>query len=225
MVAGLERFDRLIAAADPGPLAAYAHPSEEAQRTVGVSMVPPITLYESEELMTRAEARVALGIGAEEQAIVVAAGGGGDDVAALRAGRLVETVRRVAPAARVCVAEGPLTARAGLTEHRDTLRVAPLQRYLRAFDGAISSAGYNTAHELAKAGVPAALFAEPRPYDDQEARARRFQEARLAWHIEGFDEDSVRHALGSMKPPPALPQGGAERAAEIVLDVVEGAAA
>jgi predicted glycosyltransferase len=100
-------------------------------------------------------------------------------------------------------------------------RVAPLSPYLAAFDGAFAPAGYNTAHELAKAGVPSALYARPRPFDDQAARARRFAEAGLARGLEELDDGSAAAALDWMRSAriEAVPRGGAGRAADALLDL------
>jgi len=107
------------------------------------------------------------------------------------------------------------------------LRTAPLAQLLAAFDGAFTPAGYNTAHELAKAGIPAALFARPRPFDDQAARAARFVAAGFACGLSGTADDHVAAALAWMATArvPALETGGADRAAEALLDLATGARA
>lgn len=91
-----------------------------------------------------------------------------------------------------------------------------------AFDGAFAAAGYNTAHELARAGVPAALFASPRSFDDQRERARRFERAGLAFALESDDDDAIAHALGRLAcaSRPALVADGAGAAADAILDLV-----
>ena len=96
------------------------------------------------------------------------------------------------------------------------MQAAPLSPYFAAFDGAIAPAGYNTTHELALAGVPAALFAQARPFDDQAARAERFG----ATVLHSFDDGAIRRALDTMKPLRAIEAGGADRAAKALLDLV-----
>jgi UDP-N-acetylglucosamine--N-acetylmuramyl-(pentapeptide) pyrophosphoryl-undecaprenol N-acetylglucosamine transferase len=104
------------------------------------------------------------------------------------------------------------------------LRIAPLQPVLAAFDGAFSAAGYNTAHELAKARVPAALFAQPRPFDDQAGRAARFAMAGFACALATVTDEAVAAALAWMQGArvPELAAGGADRAAEGLLDLATG---
>jgi UDP-N-acetylglucosamine:LPS N-acetylglucosamine transferase len=60
----------------------------------------------------------------------------------------------------------------------------PMLRYLRAFDVAVISAGYNSAHECASVGLPAVLYARPRAFDDQHARALRFEAAGLGVYVD-----------------------------------------
>jgi predicted glycosyltransferase len=77
---------------------------------------------------------------------------------------------------------------------------------------AFAAAGYNSAHELAEAGVPTALFAGPRPFDDQRGRAARFQKAGLAVALNSDDPAAVLEAL----EPPPLATGGAAAAASLL---------
>jgi UDP-N-acetylglucosamine--N-acetylmuramyl-(pentapeptide) pyrophosphoryl-undecaprenol N-acetylglucosamine transferase len=226
---GLAAFHLAIVADDPHPVT-HRLPIPSVR-------VPPITMGEARDGLSRQAARAELGLPAEGRVIVVAAGGGGDPEAALRATALAEAAHRVAPEATVVLALGPLAplpraASASATVSAATVsaavrvvRAAPLQPLLAAFDGAFSPAGYNTAHELCKAGVPAALFAQPRPFDDQAARAARFADASLAHALTRFDDDAVARALAwmSVAPRPVVEAGGADRAADALLDLATGA--
>jgi UDP-N-acetylglucosamine--N-acetylmuramyl-(pentapeptide) pyrophosphoryl-undecaprenol N-acetylglucosamine transferase len=212
LTAGLAEYDLAILADDPGP--------QEVALPVPMVRVPPITLGENHE--ARERARRALGLPIDARAVLVASGGGGDTDAVKRATDLVQTIARLEPESVVVRAVGPLEGGSPPVEGRTrTLRVAPLQPFLTAFDGAIAAAGYNTAHELAKAGVPAALFAQPRPFDDQAARAARFSAAGLAFALSEIDDASVRAALAWMSHAPrtTLEAGGADRAADALLDL------
>jgi UDP-N-acetylglucosamine:LPS N-acetylglucosamine transferase len=67
------------------------------------------------------------------------------------------------------IAEAPLALPDGVR----AISEFPLSRYARAFDLAISAAGYNSFHELLLAGVPAIFVPNEHPQqDDQLARAR-----------------------------------------------------
>lgn len=217
LTTGLADYDLAILADDAGEPAALA-PANAALPTVHV---PPITL--AAPAATRAEARRALELPAHGRCWLVTAGGGGDADAA---GQVRTVAARLAAGTgdHVVLALGPLdvapAALAGVT----TRRVVPLQPWLAAFDGAIAAAGYNTAHELAAAGVPAALFALPRPFDDQAARARRLAASGAAHVLATLDDDalaSAHHWLCHARPQPRACDG-ADRAALALLDLVLG---
>jgi predicted glycosyltransferase len=213
--AGIADYHLAVVPDDPGEHRAEALP-------IPVKRVPPITLREAAEALPREEARRRLGLPRDARVILVAAGGGGDPEAAALAARLAEAV--AATGALAALAAGPLSrARRARRGPAHVIREAPLQPTLAAFDGAFAPAGYNLAHELAKAGVPAALFAMPRPFDDQEARARRFAEAGLAYALAAPAEAPAALAWMLSAPRPSLPAGGADRAAEALLALVSGA--
>ena len=182
-------------------------------RTVAV---PPITLFEAHESMSRADARAALALPAESEIFLVTAGGGGDDEGLANAERLAAALFP----ATVVLAAGPLApARGSLASQRIRSGVAtPMQPYLAAFDGAFSTAGYNTAYELGKAQVPTVFSARPRPFDDQAARAARF--AAKGWALASDDvADGVAH-VRTRRVPSSIEAGGAARAVDALLSLV-----
>ncbi|WP_394847277.1 hypothetical protein LZC95_07400 [Pendulispora brunnea] len=203
---GLERYDLAIVADDP-------FRDETLRLPLRTAHVPSITLTEPADAENRDAARARFGVPQDAFAVLVAAGGGADQEAAQCASRIVKALPQgVFPV----VAAGPLAPGAGGT------RVAPMAPWLAAFDAAFSAAGYNTAHELVKAGIPSALFAMPRPFDDQAARVRRFADASLAFALERFDEEGLREAMAWFEAGPRveLPSGGADEAARALLDLV-----
>lgn len=213
---GIADYDLAIVADDP-----VTHGPELGIRTVAV---PPITLGEARDALSRDDARAALGVdpGASARLVLVASGGGGDADAVTRAAAIAEAITRVAPDTTPVIALGPLVPATYVPPPSILVtRVAPLQRLLGAFDGAFAAAGYNTAHELAKAGVPAALFAQPRPFDDQAARAQRFANAGLACVLTRANDDGVAEALRWMVASSrrTVEAGGADRAADALLDL------
>lgn len=219
LTAGLRDFDLAIVAADPGTV--------EPRLPIRVVHVPPITLFEAKDALSRASARAELDLPALGQVVLVASGGGGDTDAAMRALSIARAVTRLSPDTTAVLARGPLAPEDHGSIGEPRLRVmrrAKLQPLLAAFDGAFAAAGYNTAHELAKAGIPAALFAQPRPFDDQAARIVRFEQAALAHALRAFDDVAIAEALAWMleAPRPSLAAGGADRAAEALLALVTG---
>ncbi|HWL84382.1 MAG TPA: hypothetical protein VNO21_01190 [Polyangiaceae bacterium] len=229
VVRGLARYDLVVVADDPVRVqdADVLAGLNAAGRGPRVVHVPPVTLSEAEEGADRATARARLELPRDGRAVLVAAGGGGDLEAVARARDIAATLAKIASDVLVVLAIGPLGSgdsgdfrEMGAGRAR-VVRVAPMQPWLAAFDGAIAAAGYNTAHELAKARVPCALFAQVRPFDDQAARVRRFVEASLAFGLERFDEGALRQALVWMQGAPhaGLPAGGADHAAAALLDL------
>ncbi len=69
--------------------------------------------------------------------------------------------------------------------------------------------------------MPTALFAMPRPFDDQAARAARFEAAGMARALAAIEDDAVAAALAWMRTAPraCLEAGGADRAAEALIDL------
>ncbi len=222
VAAGLADYDLAIVPDDPLEHRAEALP-------IPVVRVPPITLYEAHEALDCAGARARLGLPPEGRLILVCSGGGGDAEAAAQAARMAEAIARIpgGPAPVLAVgplARGPSPWPAGVRQVHE----APLQPFLAAFDGAVAPAGYNLAHELAKAGLPLALFAMPRPFDDQAGRAARFEAAGLAYDLSSAGDAGVAAAVAWMAtaPRPSIAAGGAERAAGALLQLArEGAAA
>ena len=218
---GLADYDLAIVAADP-----FA--DEGLTMPIPFVGVPPITIGEAEGAKARAEARALLGLPPDGRVVLITSGGGGDPEARQHATTIAAAIRRVAPDVMPVHAHGPLAPRGETAPASPmprggirSIHAAPLQPLLAAFDGAFSAAGYNTAHELAKAGVPAALFAEPRPFDDQAARAARFAAASLAVELRDFDDVAVASALAWMRASPRagrVEAGGADRAADALLD-------
>lgn len=213
LAGGLAAYDLAIVAADPTPLA-----REPVLPRGQCVHVPPIVLG---RLLSREAARGALGLPEGARVILVTSGGGGDPDAMTRAERIAEAVTKArhggAPVTAF-VARGPLAGGA----HRKADGGWRLGEHMAAFDGAIAAAGYNTAHELARAGVPAALFASPRSFDDQANRAKRFEREGLAMALEREDDDAIARALAWMAAASrkTLATNGADVAADALLDLV-----
>lgn len=213
LAAGLAECALAILVADPAPL----------EPVPAVKCVHVAPIVGALDLASREAARARLGLPLGARVALVASGGGGDRDAAERAVRLAQAAHEHDPSLVVVVALGPLEPllpeRAALPPGLVPLRCAPLGRWMAAFDGAIAAAGYNTAHELAHAGVPAVLYACPRPFDDQAARARRFAEQGLAFALE--DDGALPSALAWLRSAPAraLQADGAAQAADALLDL------
>jgi UDP-N-acetylglucosamine--N-acetylmuramyl-(pentapeptide) pyrophosphoryl-undecaprenol N-acetylglucosamine transferase len=218
--AGIEKFDLAILADDPS--------SYDSELTIPIRRVPPITMAEAELGFDREKARSLLGLPAQGRMILITTGGGADADANARGEAIGNHIAKHHLGTLPVLALGPLANHEvrSLDVRIHVLRRAPLQPFFAAFDGAIAAAGYNTAHELAKAAVPAALFAEPRDFDDQRARAERFRAAGLACVLDREGDDAIAAALSWIETAkkPSLESGGADRAAEALMDLATGVA-
>jgi UDP-N-acetylglucosamine--N-acetylmuramyl-(pentapeptide) pyrophosphoryl-undecaprenol N-acetylglucosamine transferase len=218
--AGLADYELAIVPDDPGEHRIESLP-------MPVVRVPPITLFEADEGIDRQAARTRLGLPQEGRFILVCSGGGGDADAAALATRMAKTIGGIPGGPSPVLALGPLARGRSVPTGVSWVRETPLQPLLAAFDGAIAPAGYNLAHELAKAGVPLALFALPRPFDDQAGRAARFEEAGIGRALANTDDDAVIAAVAWMQraPRPSIAAGGANFAADALLELVTKGAA
>ena len=186
------------------------------------SDVGPILLRGRDEVMSRDEARRALGV--TRRAVYVSLGGGGDPAA----GRVLpELVGRLRAEWDVVVGAGPLYSgpevRGGGVVWMD--RYVPTELFA-GLDAAVSAGGYNSFHELMHHGVPTVFLPQARIADDQHLRVQRAVEAgagRLARSV--GDVVRLLEEPGSGDAARALvPTNGAKQAALAVLEGVIPAA-
>ena len=184
----------------------------------------PVLIRDRAELLSREEARRALGVG-EGRAVYLTLGGGGDLSAP---GALPGLARRLRERGwHVVVGAGPLYQ--GEEVHGPGLtwlsRAVPME-LLPGVDAAVSAAGYNSFHELMHVGLPTVFLPQPRIADDQAERAARAVAAgagRLAHNLE-----QVPDLLAALLEDPGcaaaaaalVPRNGALDAALAVLDGV-----
>jgi len=197
-------FDMVL---EPGELAASYDRGLTTQVAHPVHRVGPITLLDRDELLDAREAKERLGLRQDQLAALVTLGAGNIndiDVLAEDVVRHIQTSDEV----QVCVTD-PVIAerRAGGGHGVHRLSVYPLSRYLRAFDFAVSAAGYNSFHELVGFGVPT-LFIPNRQtsMDDQAARARFVRDQGAALSCDDAQSGCVEDAVARLLDP-------AERAA------------
>jgi hypothetical protein len=171
----LELADAFDVIVEPGDLAAPIDRGATATRRRGVTAVPPITVVGADELVDRAVARAALGLPPDGRAVLIQLSDSDPERLAALIGQAAAVVREVAGAEPIHLFAPQHVL------HRDALgpvvgvhlrAVYPLARYLRAFDGVISTAGYNSYHEVVMSGVPAVFVArDSNSLDDQRRRA------------------------------------------------------
>jgi hypothetical protein len=226
-------FDLIV---EPGDLAAEADQGPTA-RVRDCLHVPPVTLQEFVPTLPRAEAATALGLDPDRPAALVT----------LSSGRLNDIETAGAAAIRALLAEPDwqvAVTRSHIAHGQvplvDPKRVVelggiyPMARYLRAFDAAVSAAGYNTFHEMLLAGLPT-VFVPNRSseVDDQVARAQWAVARGLALAADEADLSDVKAQVSRLVDPRVRkeieaacltlprPTGGAATAS-VLVDLVKG---
>lgn len=160
-------FDLIIV---PGELGACfgteSHPNGRKKITV-----PPVTILDDHELMSRRAARDELGLDAGGRYALLSLGAGNiNDIGGVGADLIA---RLESEGFSIVWTRAPISMRdVELPPNAKPLSVYPLVRYLRAFDVFIGAAGYNTCCEVVQAGVPSLLIPNAcTRLDDQARRA------------------------------------------------------
>jgi len=208
-------FDLVL---EPGELAADEDAGPTVTRRGEAVRVAPIVFCDPDELPSREQAERDLGLEPGRVNALVALGQGREVDAAV--GRtLVRLVRE--PGVEVAALESSIAGRldlpAGVVALRDTY---PVSRHYRAFDFAVSAAGYNAFHELVALAVPTAFVPMPRELDDQAARARWAEHAGVALACDGPGSDDLEGVVERMLDPAARER---IRARARALDPTNGA--
>ena len=166
-------FDIVV---EPGDVASPIDIGLTTEYHDNVTYVRPIVLVGRGEHTERAEARRALGIPLEGRAVLIQLSD--DDPAKLSAliGQVRDVVRSAAGDEIVHLFV-PLHALYGgaASEVSDVIMrpIYPVSTHLKAFDGIVSTAGYNSFHESVASGLPAVFIArDTDSLDDQFRRAR-----------------------------------------------------
>jgi hypothetical protein len=176
----LEMADAFDAVIEPGELAEeFDHgPTEEARGRV--LLVPPVLQLGPEERLGRAAARKFLDLPDGLTVVALQLGSGSNfDMRGVRNAILAALLER--PDTLVLDIRSPIRADFGPDEpvgprHR-IVELFPSFRYSRAFDAAVSAAGYNTFHENVLGGVPT-LFV-PNEADEMDLQLNRARWAEL----------------------------------------------
>jgi Glycosyltransferase family 28 C-terminal domain len=133
--------------------------------------VGPVTLLDPDELDDRDTARRALGLPLDPRLALVALGAGNINDTSHETGAIVAALRRLG--VEICVTQTLIAESDRTQADVHLVREFPLSRRFRAFDLAISAAGYNSFHELLRFGIPTLFIPnQDTALDDQQGRAQ-----------------------------------------------------
>jgi hypothetical protein len=199
-------FDAII---EPGDLAAAADVGPTASRRETVR-VPPVTLVDVVDTLTRQQAASDLGLDPDARTVLMTLGAGrlGDvsTPGAVIMDSLLERTDWQIGVVSSSIAQMEIPAAEG--DRVIPIRgVFPLVRYLAAFDAAVSAAGYNSVHELIPAGLPTLLVPNTATRtDDQRARAHEVARRGLALSAEPDSPDDLRRSIARLLDETTLMQ-------------------
>lgn len=228
-------FDAVI---EPGDLAAMDDPGATADRNDAIR-VPPVTLLDVIPQVERSEAAAALGLDPTRPTLLVTLGSGRLGEVASPAAIVLDGFDRH-PEWQVAVTRSGIAHRfVNLTDRPSVVElqgVYPLVRYLKAFDAAVSAAGYNAVHEIVADGLPTLLVpnTETRT-DDQVTRATSLARrglcltaspdspADLAAAVDRLCDPSCREDLMSTvaNTPADERSGGAAATVQVLLGTIQ----
>ena len=220
------RFDAVL---EPTEAAAAADRGVTAAAPDGPLAVPPVMLLDPGELNEAKASRAALGLEPGRPAVLVQLGAGNNN-------DIDHVLDHVAAAQRrldlqVVVAEWLIQHAPVRRRGLRYLSAFPNTRHFRAFDFAISAAGYNSFHELLHHGLPTIFVPnDQQKVDDQRARAEwaenrgaaiclpRGAEGALPGYMSALLDPALRRQLGR-RARAACPINGAANAAEAIVAV------
>lgn len=226
-------FDMVI---EPRDVAEAVDRGATVARRGETHRVDPVLLLDDEELLSREEARRALGLAANTFALMVQLGSGNNFDIAPIVDMIHEAVRRRARTETVVIewmmTERPLRERAKMRILHDY----PAAKYLKAFDAAVSAAGYNSYHELLAAGIPTLFVPNVEPSMDHQLGRANFAQSRgaalvldprerdeLFGHVFGqLMDDATRRSMRERMSSLRFVNGAAQ-AAEAVATMAEQA--
>jgi UDP:flavonoid glycosyltransferase YjiC (YdhE family) len=185
-------FDAVLA---PGEFAeAY---DRGATSTADGLRVGPVTLLDTDELDDRDTARRALGLPLDPRLALVALGAGNINDTSHETGAIVAALRRLG--VEICVTQTLIAESDRTRADVHVVREFPLSRRFRAFDLAVSAAGYNSFHELLRFGIPTLFIPnQDTALDDQQGRAQFAADRGLAHTLGRVSVDAATLLLDDL---------------------------
>lgn len=230
-----ESFDLIV---EPGDLASPIDQGPTAARRDETTPTDPVVLIDRSEYQGRNEARDYLGIPRSGRALLINLGDSNPSEISKLISRTKSLVTTVASDRIHFFAPlHPLHGDQILKVEGVTMKpVYPIARYFNAFDGAVSTAGYNSFHEIVGSGLPAVFVPHRGASIDDQIRRAEFAElsGRAHWAPDVYDS-SFRDSIAMMLRPTEVEIAhettsvfgdmcGAHDVADILAEVAEAAA-
>ena len=222
---------------EPGDIARSYDHGPTAKRKDS-QLTSPVSLFQKETALSRAESRKILGLDPDRPAVLVQLGTGDSDVnekmTAALSGLIGWKDLQVVLTKKPVDKNGNSLAPEGLD--LKVVRYFPLAQVLHAFDASVCATGYNGVHELLPAQIPTVFVSNIRGTDDQEARAQWCHDFGFALRADQADLADITATVKKLQDPQVraslsakckeLPEvsGGAE-IAQIFLKLVTEQAA
>jgi UDP:flavonoid glycosyltransferase YjiC (YdhE family)/glycosyltransferase involved in cell wall biosynthesis len=185
-------FDFVV---EPGEFAEAYDEGETTRHRDAVLRVRPILLLDDEDLLERGEARAALGLSPDARAVLIQLGAGNTFDVRSPARVTAEQLLEIGGTEVVFAASPIAREQAELPPGVKRISTYPVSRFLRAFDFAVSAAGYNSFHELIGFGVPTIFVPMDTQLDDQHGRARFAEDVGAGLDLAGFSEHGMARCL------------------------------
>jgi UDP:flavonoid glycosyltransferase YjiC (YdhE family) len=230
VIAKEKLFDAII---EPSDLAASFDQGATATRKEGVVLTDPIRLIDDHEQLSREEARLRLNLAPDRPAALVQLGPGTrrDATFALKQ---VFAALESHPEIQVVNLSTPINRNLTcFSEHAREVTIYPIARFLRAFDFAVSAAGYNSFHELMAARIPTIFLVSMTPeLDDQEGRAAFAEKTGTGYALKAENlsalpalierlVDPAQRALMRENCGRLSASNGAQQAAELIAELAQ----
>ena len=168
----------------------------EIQHGVEAMNVPPIVLLDTEDLMSRKDARYRLGLPMEGKVVYVQLG----------AGRINDIDSEVRLTVEALLAHENITVVLGESMLGERLSIDlagvvlvrdyPNSMYFNAFDASVQAGGYNSYHEVRKFGLPTVFYPNMSTgMDDQLARCQQAETEGWGYVVKERTKSNITKAM------------------------------